>query len=244
MAKRILIVDDSPAIRQTLRSLVDSHSGWKVCGEAANGIDALAKAKELSPDVMVLDVSMPLMDGLQAARQLKRILPSMPIVMFTSYESAYLQHEASAAGVRTVVSKTSPADCLIHAIERTLLDESTQPETSQLPSRNPEMKAVDTEANQASPDVVSVRYGTGQAIPKSGIYTVFHAQHRLPHEVTLLEGETFPRCAKCGNLVEFVLDQSAPSGGNAAQFPNRVFALPDLDEVQAPNPLRLGLPRV
>lgn len=244
MAKRILIVDDSPAIRETLRNLVHTRPGWKVCGEAVNGIDALTKAKELSPDLMILDVSMPLMDGLETARQLKHILPSIPIVMFTGYESTYLQHEAAAAGVRKVVSKTSPAEYLINAIERTFLDESMEPKTSQESTQNPVMKALDTEANHASPPAVSVRYGTGQAIPKSGIYTVFHEQHRLPHEVTLLEGETFPRCAKCGNLVEFVLDQSAPSGVNASQFPIRIFALPDLDEAQAPNPLRLGLPRV
>jgi two-component system, chemotaxis family, chemotaxis protein CheY len=244
MAKRILIVDDSPIVRYTLRSLFDRHSSWKVCGEAVNGVDAVTRARELLPDLVVLDVSMPVMDGLEAARQLKQIVPSIPIVMFTSYESAILQHEAAAAGVREVVSKASSSEGLIHAIERLLGDGSAHPESSRELSQDPGMKAVGTESNQGTAAVVGVRYSTGQAIPKSGIYTVFHEKHRLPHEVTLIEGETFPRCAKCGDLVEFVLDQSAPYAPNAAQFPVRLFALPDLDEVQPPNPLRLGLPRV
>jgi DNA-binding NarL/FixJ family response regulator len=244
MTKRILIVDDSPAIRNNLRSLFDRHSGWSVCGEAGNGLEALTKAKELSPDLIVLDISMPVMDGMEAARQLKQILPSVPTVLFTSYESAYLQREAAAAGVRAVVSKASPSEQLIDAIENSLRGESGYAEPAHPLPQDPGMKAVDTEANKSSPAVVSVRYSTGQAIPESGIYTVFHERHRLPHSVTLLEGETFPRCAKCGDLVEFVLDRSAPYAPNAAQFPVRLFALPDLDEVQPPNPLRLGLPRV
>jgi two-component system, chemotaxis family, chemotaxis protein CheY len=243
MAKRILIVDDSPAIRNNLRSLFDRHSGWNVCGEAENGLEALTKAKELSPDLMVLDISMPVMDGLEAARQLKQILPSMPIVMFTSYESAYLLHEAAAAGAREVVSKSDPLERLIRAIEESLDRESTHPESrhpeSNEPSQEPQVKAPDTEA-----EAVPMRYSTGQAIPRSGIYTVFHEQHRLPHEVTLLEGEVFPHCAKCGDLVEFVLDQTAPYAPNPTQSPIRLFALPDLDEMQPPNPLRLGLPRL
>jgi DNA-binding NarL/FixJ family response regulator len=243
MAKRILIVDDSLVVRYTLRSLLDGHSGWTVCGEAVNGVDALTKAKELAPDVIVLDISMPVMDGMEAARQLKQIRPSLPIVLFTSYESAYLQREAAAAGVRAVVSKASPAEQLLDAIERSLRGEPGRPEPADPHPQEPGMKAVDTEANKSSPALGSVRYGTGQAIPESGIYTVFHEQHRLPHAVTLLEGETFPRCAKCGDLVEFVLDRSAPYAPSAAQFPVRLFALPDLDEIQPPNPLRLGLPR-
>lgn len=243
MATRILIVDDNPVVRYTLRSLFDRHSGWKVCGEAVNGVDALTKAKELAPDIMVLDISMPVMDGLETARQLKQVLPSLPIVLFTSHEIAHLQREVAAVGVRAIVSKASSPEQLIDAIERSLQDASTHSEPSQELSRDPGMKAVNTEANKPSPAVVSVRYITGQAILESGIYTVFHEQHRLPHEVTLLEGETFPRCAKCGDLVEFVLDQSAPAP-NISQFPIRLFALPDLDEAQPPNPLSPGLPRV
>ena len=88
------------------------------------------------------------------------------------------------------------------------------------------------------------RYTTGQQVPTSGIYTVTHRQHRLPHEVTLLKGETFPRCAKCGDLVEYTLSQAASIERTAATMPVRVYALPDLDDERKPNALRLGLPHV
>jgi len=88
---------------------------------------------------------------------------------------------------------------------------------------------------------MGARYKTGQEIPDSGIYKVFHQQHRLPHEVTLLKGETFPRCAKCGDLVEFELIQAAPYQRDGTSFCVRLYALPDLDDPQPANPLRLGI---
>jgi len=93
-------------------------------------------------------------------------------------------------------------------------------------------------------DMDGERYTTGQQVPTSGIYTVVHRQHRLPHEVTLLKGETFPRCAKCGDLVEYILSQAASIQRTATSLPVRVYALPDLDDEPKPNPLRLGLPHV
>jgi hypothetical protein len=83
-------------------------------------------------------------------------------------------------------------------------------------------------------------YKTGQIIPETGIYTVLHKQHRLPHQVTLIKGETFPRCAKCGNLVEFVLIQAVAVDRSNDSV--RLYALPDLDDHTSVNPLRLGLP--
>jgi YjzC-like protein len=87
--------------------------------------------------------------------------------------------------------------------------------------------------------MVEQPYKTGEAIPTSGIYTVVHEEHRLPHEVTLLKGETFPRCAKCGNLVKFLLMQAVECDRSNASV--RVYALPDLDDENV-NPLRLGIP--
>ena len=83
-------------------------------------------------------------------------------------------------------------------------------------------------------------YRTGEAIPASGIYTVIHKEHRLPHQVTLLKGETFPRCAKCGNLVEFLLLEAVE--GERSNASVRLYALPDLDDETSVNPLRLGIP--
>ena len=85
-------------------------------------------------------------------------------------------------------------------------------------------------------------YKTGHRIPESGIYKVTHLQHRLPHEVTLIKGETFPRCAKCGDLVSFELVHSAPDQG-ALSTSIHIYALPDLDDEGPINPLTLGIPR-
>ena len=75
MSNRILIVDDSPLVRQRLRALLQQHAGWEICGEAADGRDAVAKAQLLRPDLIVLDFLMPEVDGLQAARQIRAHLP-------------------------------------------------------------------------------------------------------------------------------------------------------------------------
>ena len=80
-----------------------------MCGEAADGREAIEKAQRLKPDVVVLDLSMPLMNGLDAARELKRLLPSLPLVMFTNFNMPELTNEALSAGVRAVVSKSEPA---------------------------------------------------------------------------------------------------------------------------------------
>jgi chemotaxis response regulator CheB len=81
----ILIVDDNAAIRSLLRDALQREVGWRVCGEAENGQDAVEKAKRLRPDVIVLDLSMPVMNGLEAGRTLTEALPAVPLVLFTSF---------------------------------------------------------------------------------------------------------------------------------------------------------------
>jgi len=102
----ILIVDDNPVIRRILRSCVLQGVDWQVCGEAANGRDAVEKAQHLKPDLIILDLSMPVMNGLQAARELKRMNPSVQLLMFTSFKSPNLEKEAVAAGCTAVVEKS------------------------------------------------------------------------------------------------------------------------------------------
>jgi DNA-binding NarL/FixJ family response regulator len=115
--KRILIVDDSPVIRKRLRELLEQQTGWEVCGEAANGREGIVKAQELKPDVIVLDLSMPVMNGIEAARELTRLLPSMPLLMCTDFETAHLRRKALSAGVRTVVSKSELLGDLVTSIQ-------------------------------------------------------------------------------------------------------------------------------
>jgi CheY-like chemotaxis protein len=118
--KRILIVDDSPVIRKTLRELLEQQSGWEVCGEAANGREGIEKAQQLKPDVIVLDLSMPVMNGIEAARELTRLLPSVPLLMCSGFETADLKREALSAGVRTVVSKSESFGDLVRSIQALL----------------------------------------------------------------------------------------------------------------------------
>jgi CheY-like chemotaxis protein len=102
--KRILIVDDNASIRHMLRTTFVDISGWEV-GEAVNGREAFDKARELNPDLIVLDLSMPFMNGLQAAPVLRRMLPTVPIILFTLYGSKFLEREALSLGVTAVASK-------------------------------------------------------------------------------------------------------------------------------------------
>ena len=105
MPKRILIVDDSAPVRNTVKFMLESVPDWVVGGEARNGREAIDKVALLSPDLVLLDLSMPVMNGLDAARELSLIRPDLPIVMFT--DSPEIAREALLCGCRRVVSKTT-----------------------------------------------------------------------------------------------------------------------------------------
>jgi DNA-binding NarL/FixJ family response regulator len=109
----ILIVDDHPAIRRALRTAFERQPGFSVCGEAEDGFDAIGKAKKLTPDLIVLDLRMPVMDGLEAARELKRLFPQIPLMMLTCYHSSAAEREALASGVTAVFSKPDGMQNLI-----------------------------------------------------------------------------------------------------------------------------------
>jgi len=119
---RILIVDDSSLVRQRLRDLLQQHADWDVCGEAVNGRDAIEKVQELNPDVIVLDFLMPGMDGLQAAREIGKVVPTVPILMFTMHMSRQLMQEAQKVGIRGAVAK-SDVTRVIAGLEALLRDE-------------------------------------------------------------------------------------------------------------------------
>jgi len=102
----ILIVDDNATIRRSLRCWIEQESDWQVCGEAENGELAVDKVKELHPDIVILDLQMPVMNGLEAARQITLLAPGTAIVMFTMYTGGQLLKDARAAGITDVVSKS------------------------------------------------------------------------------------------------------------------------------------------
>jgi two-component system chemotaxis response regulator CheY len=106
MSHRILIVDDSALIRRSLRNCIEQNTEWEVCGEAENGEIAVERVRELDPDVVILDWQMPVMNGLEAAREITRIAPSATVLMITLYDSGRLAQEAHAAGIKEVLSKT------------------------------------------------------------------------------------------------------------------------------------------
>ena len=113
MAKAVLVVDDNAVIRRVLCELFQSQADFEVCGEAENGHDAIEKAQEFHPDLIVLDLSMPVMNGLDAARVLKRIMPTVPLIMFSEYSDAFSEQEARSAGISALVSKAEHASVLV-----------------------------------------------------------------------------------------------------------------------------------
>ena len=117
MAVRILIADDDASIRRLLRRLIESHDGWSVCGDAQDGHDAVGKAAQLNPDVIVLDLAMPQMNGLQAAREISRQTPDIPLLLLTvQHVSKELTNEALHAGFKGAISKSTGSE-VVKAIE-------------------------------------------------------------------------------------------------------------------------------
>jgi two-component system chemotaxis response regulator CheY len=105
MAIRVLIVDDSETTRRILRNIIHSHY-WDVCGEAENGWSGVKKFQELNPDVVVLDLGMPDISGIEAAKWMSESDPTVPIILFTLLETDGIESAARGAGISAIVSKT------------------------------------------------------------------------------------------------------------------------------------------
>ena len=113
MAKTVLIVDDNEIIRRGLREFFTAEPDFDVCGEAENGREAIEKAQELHPDLIVLDLSMPVMNGIDAARVLRKLMPTLPLIIFSEYSDALSEAEARSAGVSALVSKSEHVLALV-----------------------------------------------------------------------------------------------------------------------------------
>jgi len=113
---RILIVDDQPLVRGAVRGLLESHPGWRVCGEAADGLEAIGKTRELHPDIVVMDLSMPNMSGLEATREIHSSFPDTQILILTLHYFPHLVRVVQRAGAQGCVLKSDSSRYLIPAV--------------------------------------------------------------------------------------------------------------------------------
>ena len=120
MAIRILIVDDSAIFREGLRTMLEDHVDWQVCGEAVNGLEAVKKNRLLAPQLIVMDLSMPYMTGIEAAHAILKEFPKVPILLLTLYLTHPLAEQARDLGIRATLSKTDMQHlvCEIEAVLR------------------------------------------------------------------------------------------------------------------------------
>ena len=120
MPNQILIADDSSSVRRILKEFLQLRRNINVCGEAANGFEAVEKAQKLRPDLILLDLAMPEMNGAEAASVLKKMMPKVPIIVFTMYSENIGKSLAAALGVDLVLSKPDGMRALADAIDALL----------------------------------------------------------------------------------------------------------------------------
>ena len=114
---RILVADDHSVVRRGVESLLEGHPRWKVCGEAVEGADAIAKAKRLRPDVVIMDITMGPMNGLEATREILKVLPKTKVLVLTMHESEQVVREVLNAGAHGYVLKSDADRDLVDALE-------------------------------------------------------------------------------------------------------------------------------
>src|SRR5580704_3338708 len=117
MSLRILVVDDHAVVRRGVRSLLESHEDWEVCGEATTGRDAVEQSRRLRPDVVVMDLSLPELNGLDATRQILKDAPGVEVLVLTMHHSEELARDVLQAGARGYIMKSDADENLITAVD-------------------------------------------------------------------------------------------------------------------------------
>jgi DNA-binding NarL/FixJ family response regulator len=120
MPKSVLVVDDDVTVRQMLCCILALEADFAVCGEAENGRDAIEKAKGLRPEVILMDLSMPVMNGIEATRALKMLMPTVPVIILSDYTDVFSEEEALSAGITGLVSKSEHMSVLIDRVRALL----------------------------------------------------------------------------------------------------------------------------
>lgn len=113
---RILLADDSECVRRSTRHLLESQDGWQICGEVETGLAAIQKTQELKPDIVILDISMPVLNGFAAAKVIKELSPDTAVLFYSLHSEAFLK-EALRIGVEGYVSKSDDALAILTAID-------------------------------------------------------------------------------------------------------------------------------
>jgi len=119
--RSVLVVDDNPAVRRAICELFTREGDFEVCGEAENGREAIEKAQQLQPALIVTDLSMPLMNGLEETRILKKLMPAVPVIIYSVHTGPLVDKEALEAGASAIIRKSEAVAALI-GTERQLLD--------------------------------------------------------------------------------------------------------------------------
>lgn len=129
MALRVLVVDDHEAVRRGVYAILGSRRDIEVCGEAADGSDAVDKARSLKPDLIVMDISMPVMDGISAAREIRKMSPDTAIIVLSMHDSSQLVETAKGLGLRGYVTKSEAASSLLQAVDSVIAGRPFFPQT-------------------------------------------------------------------------------------------------------------------
>ena len=157
MAKQVLIADDSQLVRQTIKNVLAGRADVAVCGEAVNGLEAVEKAKTLKPDLLLLDLAMPEMNGAEAASVLKLTMPEIHIILFTMYSENIGSYLTSAIGIDAVLSKPDGMTALAKAVDAAL-----NPISDFVEGKNPCVKpsVTDDEVSADSKSIIHRENGT------------------------------------------------------------------------------------
>ena len=150
MPKQLLIADDSYLVRETIKNVLAGRTDIAVCGEASNGLEAVEKARTLKPDLVLLDLAMPEMNGAETASVLKMTVPGVRIILFTMYSENVGSYLTSAVGIDAVLSKPDGMTALLSAIEAALTPTSTLIEEQKSTQKSAETTLPTAEPRKAS----------------------------------------------------------------------------------------------